>query len=849
MNQKRMIQLIRSNEASLTLRLSAVEELYDHGTPEALIAVCHAAFSQSTPLADRSRELIQKLGYTQFEGLMNLLLEGHLNAYTRKRAFDLLRTEKTRDLLRYVVQRADALSQDPAKAKLLSSWLRQTKLTHEWIRDILTLPLDIAIQLSTALKKVDATLPLAIARIAKDGGPKARIRAMDILGRIADGRDIVPFVISATVSDNAELRSKAILVLGRTSDKLSIIENALTDEDARVRANAVETLWGMDTDDARMLLRQAVRDPDNRVRANAAKGLYELGHPLGLQTLLEMLQMEEPGMRMSAAWVLGEVNALEAIPELRARLKDADSNVQRNSALALEKMGVRLLNMRRYFRYFKDRVVSFSDRDISSVSRFIMAARTLVKLAEQKLRPLLEDVIAVDPKTCQVMYQVLQQHCQERPDVAFMMAALFARDDSLRAKATEIVACYCQDKAFFNVSLEDDSVEVRRAVVSALCDNLIPDAQEILSSCLADPDPHVMIYAAQGLYVLKDPRGVEVLIQKLQDDNPDIRLQAVQAAGRYTIAPLMKHLGQIVEEDSERSVRSAALEAIEQLQRAEEEAALRNIRVHIEHISVTEHPLLHCYVSVLGESGQAIHNLKREHFAMEETGIAKQDFLFDANPDTVPMNVAIVMDYSDFMDDDDIEMMEQGVEQILSQLPEGVKASIVKFAAEAELIQELTMERDLLQKAIRQPYGGDTDGVALYDAIFRGIEPMVTNDSIHTVVAFASGSDDSSMQSRMKLIRYAANHQVCIHLIECNPPPDPEDAQALTKSTNGQHWPISPTLSMSRICRRLADILSHHYVLSYHTTPKGPMRGIATVSVTVSYKHFDSRMTVQLPKV
>jgi len=49
------------------------------------------------------------------------------------------------------------------------------------------------------------------------------------------------------------IRSKVALVIGRVSHNGKWAESRLADPDARVRANAVESMWDVDTAEARAL--------------------------------------------------------------------------------------------------------------------------------------------------------------------------------------------------------------------------------------------------------------------------------------------------------------------------------------------------------------------------------------------------------------------------------------------------------------------------------------------------------------------------------------------------------------------------------------------------------------------
>ena len=79
-------------------------------------------------------------------------------------------------------------------------------------------------------------------------------------------------------------------------------ERLLTKRDPRVRANAIEALWGSDSALARGLFREASRDVNNRVAGNALLGLYLLGDTSAVPQILKMAAQPDPLFRATAAW-------------------------------------------------------------------------------------------------------------------------------------------------------------------------------------------------------------------------------------------------------------------------------------------------------------------------------------------------------------------------------------------------------------------------------------------------------------------------------------------------------------------------------------------------------------------
>jgi len=54
---------------------------------------------------------------------------------------------------------------------------------------------------------------------------------------------ILPLIVRLTDHPDAKVRSKAALLVGRGKPELGWVRSQLAQQDARVRANAVEALW------------------------------------------------------------------------------------------------------------------------------------------------------------------------------------------------------------------------------------------------------------------------------------------------------------------------------------------------------------------------------------------------------------------------------------------------------------------------------------------------------------------------------------------------------------------------------------------------------------------------------
>ncbi len=198
-----------------------------------------------------------------------------------------------------------------------------------------------AVALARGALRVDSMADMTLAKALISGDQEAVAdpkRLMDILDEISDGTRILPTLLRLLRHDDPHIRSKAVLMIGRGSRGVRWVERRLADENPRVRANAIESMWGLDSPDARGLLQKALQDPHNRVAGNAVLGLYLLGDCSIIPELLKMSESGAPLRRSTATWVMGETGDPRFLNAIQERLRDADPMVRRRAYWALSRI-------------------------------------------------------------------------------------------------------------------------------------------------------------------------------------------------------------------------------------------------------------------------------------------------------------------------------------------------------------------------------------------------------------------------------------------------------------------------------------------------------------------------------
>jgi hypothetical protein len=190
-------------------------------------------------------------------------------------------------------------------------------------------------------QRVDSTAESAIAKgladsvISNDPGvrPKDAGRLLEVLSEISDGNRILPSLLRLLRHPDPHLRSKAVKMIGSGTRSAKWVQGRLAETDPRVRANAIESLWGLDSPEARELLQASVRDGDNRVAGNALVALHRIGDSGVIPDYFRMAAHDSQRFRVTAAWAMGEAADPRFSETLARLLRDTHPPV-RTRALA-----------------------------------------------------------------------------------------------------------------------------------------------------------------------------------------------------------------------------------------------------------------------------------------------------------------------------------------------------------------------------------------------------------------------------------------------------------------------------------------------------------------------------------
>ena len=164
----------------------------------------------------------------------------------------------------------------------------------------------------------------------------ATLHALPVLDELTPGARLVMALTRLTRSPSAVVASKATLMLGRRVSNPPWAERQMSVDDPRIRANVIQSLWGLDSATARKCLHGSLHDPNNRVVANALVGLHLIGDSDVGARLKAMVTHPDPRFRASAAWAMGRICDRSFTDSLTLALEDSDAQVRASAARALE---------------------------------------------------------------------------------------------------------------------------------------------------------------------------------------------------------------------------------------------------------------------------------------------------------------------------------------------------------------------------------------------------------------------------------------------------------------------------------------------------------------------------------
>lgn len=164
-----------------------------------------------------------------------------------------------------------------------------------------------AIGVARAVSHIDAAFESRLLRQIRLARPERQAavthRVLDLVAAAGQPHRAVPLLLPLTRAADDRVRSRATLIVGKWKRDARWLSQFLDDRDARVRANAIEALWGVA--EAQGLFRSAFSDFHHRVLANAIVGTHMSGADL-TSKVEDLIVSPSDSFRAAGAWAAGE---------------------------------------------------------------------------------------------------------------------------------------------------------------------------------------------------------------------------------------------------------------------------------------------------------------------------------------------------------------------------------------------------------------------------------------------------------------------------------------------------------------------------------------------------------------
>ncbi|HTJ46126.1 MAG TPA: HEAT repeat domain-containing protein [Kofleriaceae bacterium] len=399
-----------------------------------------------------------------------------------------------------------------------------------------------------ALDDDDASVRLEAGRVLGRGGARAaapritewlgdasaqtRMAAADILGDL--GGDEATAALVRTLGDpDAGVRLRAVAGLGKIGahGEISVVVpliSRLEDEKADVRRMAVEQLEALRDKRAVIPLVALFGDSSLEVRKAAVRAVGQLGDRTAVPALLRLINDSSEEVRTLAVGALGNLGAIDAVDTLVELLGSGSDPFRAKVAFALGQIA--------------------KQPDAGAAGDAAVTA--LVKaLASPSLRTAAREALAVARTSA----------------VPALVASLEGRIEGDPTTAVELLKDAADARATDALVAELDRGRVAQSLVlEALGATGDPRALLPVLGLLGSNDAQVRLAAMTALRPLlgQDPRAADVLIERLADDDLEVRILAAEYLGLLRSSRAVERLASLSTPGNPPRLRHAAIDSL-----------------------------------------------------------------------------------------------------------------------------------------------------------------------------------------------------------------------------------------------------------------------------------------------
>lgn len=227
-------------------------------------------------------------------------------------------------------------------SKKVLPWLSREYAYLDQLLDPNLLPIEPARVALEAFRVSDSQFSSKFAVVLSLNGRSVTVpvlrRALTLLVGLSTYESFIPQLQVLAKHSDPRVSSIAVKALCRARPNKSLVDRYLHSDDTRVRANALEALWHVKTDDAKAVFEASLEHSDHRIVLNAVVGLYYLGSPRALSLLESFADDPSDLFRRATVWALELLKDPRTRPILVKLLSDPDQVIRANAERALLKL-------------------------------------------------------------------------------------------------------------------------------------------------------------------------------------------------------------------------------------------------------------------------------------------------------------------------------------------------------------------------------------------------------------------------------------------------------------------------------------------------------------------------------
>ena len=326
---------------------------------------------------------------------------------------------------------------------------------------------------------------------------------------------------------------------------------AMKGRNTAVGAKAAFELGNIGDVSAVPALIQALLDSNDTLRSNAAGALGKIGDASAVPALIQALKDRIASVRVSAVVALERIGDDSATPALNDMLQDEHPSVRSYATRALEQISIPVL-------------IQTLKNEHPSVRA--TAVETLGMIRSRSAVPALIERLNDEDAAVRVTAVEALERIGSMSAVPALVERLSDQHSSVRSNAAGALGKIGDASAVPALiqALQDRVASVRVSAVEALGRIGGASAVSALIERLNDEDAAVRVRAIKALERIGGAFAVPALIERLKNEHPSIRVTAVEALGRIGGAAAVPVLIERLN-DEDAAIRVRAVEALERI--------------------------------------------------------------------------------------------------------------------------------------------------------------------------------------------------------------------------------------------------------------------------------------------